>query len=118
MNALNLPVGKLRAFCERWKVAEFAIFGSALRADFRPDSDLDVLVEFSPDARWSLFDNVDMEIELEELLGRDVDLVTRAAIEQSHNWIRREEILSTARVLDLEVESRQVQRHCQPTRPC
>ncbi len=104
IHSLHLPLEELRKFCKRWKIVEFAIFGSALRDDFRPDSDLDVLVSFSPDAAWSLFDHVEMEIELEEILGREVDLVSRAAIEQSHNWIRGEEILSTAQILDLQAE--------------
>jgi len=104
IQALQLPLEELREFCKRWKIVEFAIFGSALRDDFRPDSDLDLLVSFSPDAVWSLFDHVEMELELEEILGREVDLVSRAAIEQSHNWIRREEILRSAQVLDLQAE--------------
>ena len=84
-------------FCRRWKVAELSLFGSALRDDFRPDSDIDLLVRFAPDAEWSLLDQAHMERELEQLLGRRVDLVSRAAIERSPNWIRRKEILETSR---------------------
>ncbi len=73
-----------------------ALFGSVLREDFRSDSDVDVLATFAPDARWSLFDRVDMEEELSALVGRKVDLVSRRAIEQSANWIRRKAILETA----------------------
>ncbi len=87
---------KIAEFCRRWKIIEFALFGSVLRDDFRPDSDVDVLVTFAPDAEWSLFDHLDMEEELSVILGRKVDLVSRRAIERSDNWIRRKAILSTA----------------------
>jgi uncharacterized protein len=83
LNDLKLPMEEIRAFCERWKVIEFAIFGSALRADFGPSSDLDVLVEFSPDTEWGLFDRVEMQLELQRILGREVDLVTKSALELS-----------------------------------
>jgi predicted nucleotidyltransferase len=87
---------KIAEFCQRWQIAELSIFGSALRDDFRPDSDVDMLVTFSPDARWSLFDHVTMEEELAIIVGRKVDLVNRRAIERSANWIRRKAILETA----------------------
>jgi len=87
---------KIGEFCQRWQITELALFGSVLRDDFRPDSDVDVLVTFDPDAQWSLFDHVDMEEELSVLVGRKVDLVSRRAIEQSANWIRRKAILETA----------------------
>ena len=75
------------------------MFGSALRGDFGPDSDLDFLVTFAPDAGWSLFDHFHMENELVKILGREVDLISRQAIEESPNWIRRKEILGTARTV-------------------
>jgi len=81
-------------FCQRWRIAELALFGSVLRADFRPDSDVDVLVTFAEAARWSLLDHIAMEEELSQLLGRKVDLVSRRAIERSKNWVRRDAILS------------------------
>lgn len=83
-------------FCHRWKITEFAFFGSILRDDFRPDSDVDILVTFAPDAEWSLLDHLNMEEELSSLLGRKVDLVSRRAVERSENWIRRKAILETA----------------------
>ena len=86
-------------FCQRWKIRELALFGSALRDDFRPDSDLDFLVSFAADADWGLLDHIQMEQELQMLLQRDVDLVSRRALERSQNWLRRQEILSTARTL-------------------
>ena len=98
---LHIPDDALAAFCARWKVAELALFGSALRDDFGPESDVDLLVTFAPDARWSLFDHVRMQDELEVLFGREVDLLTRRAVEESHNWIRRKAILSSAVPLPL-----------------
>lgn len=92
---IQLPEAELERFCQRWKVSELALFGSVLRDDFRPDSDVDVLVTFSPDARWSLFDMVRMERDLEALLSRPVDLVERKAVESSENYIRRKHILSS-----------------------
>jgi hypothetical protein len=93
---LEIPDEVLAAFCRRWKITELALFGSVLREDFRPDSDVDVLVTFSPDAEWSLFDMVHMQEDLQGILGRKVDLVSRRGLEQSHNWIRRKAILSSA----------------------
>ena len=87
---------KIAEFCQRWKITELSFFGSALRDDFRPDSDVDILVTFTPDAEWGLFDHVHMEDELSAMLGRKVDLVSRRAIERSANWIRRKAILGTA----------------------
>ena len=90
---------RLERFCRRWKVAELALFGSILRDDFGPDSDVDVLVSFHPEADWSLFDRVDMQEELAGIMGRKVDLVSRRGIERSSNWIRRKAILENARPL-------------------
>ena len=95
--ALPLPREAIAAFCRRWKITELALFGSVLREDFGSDSDVDVLVTFAPEARWTLLDFVTMKDELEGMIGREVDLVTRAAVEQSANWIRKREILNTAR---------------------
>jgi len=94
-----LPMDKIAAFCRRWKIQEMAVFGSALRADFSPESDIDVIVAFDDTAEWSLLDHIRMQQELQAILQRDVDLVTRRAIERSQNWIRRKEILSTASII-------------------
>jgi predicted nucleotidyltransferase len=83
-------------FCRRWKIRTLSVFGSALRDDFRPESDVDVLVSFEPSAEWSLLDHFQMQEELAALLGREVDLVSRRAVERSPNWIRRNAILGTA----------------------
>lgn len=90
---------EIAAFCERWLVAELALFGSAVRDDFGPESDIDVLVSFDPRARRSLFDIVRMQDELGSLFDRKVDLVTRASVEDSRNYIRRKAILESARVI-------------------
>ncbi len=86
----------MEAFCRRWRIVELALFGSVLREDFRPDSDVDVLVRFEPDAPWSLLDWVDMGDQLSAILGRSVDLVEKEAI---RNPFRRRTILSSAEVI-------------------
>jgi hypothetical protein len=96
MTQIALPDAKPGEFCRKWKIAEFALFGSVLREDFQPGSDIDVLVSFQPHARWSLLDVVEMQDELETMLGRKVDLVERRAIERSENYIRRRYILNSA----------------------
>jgi predicted nucleotidyltransferase len=96
---LDLSEEQIADFCRRWHIHKFALFGSVLRSDFSQDSDLDVLVTFAPDAEWSLLDHVQMEQELEALVGRKVDLLSRRAVERSHNWIRRQEILNSAEVV-------------------
>ncbi len=96
MMKVELPRAKVSEFCRKWKITEFALFGSVLRDDFRPDSDVDVLVTFAPDARWSLLDMVKMEDELGMMIRHKVDLVERCAIEQSANYIRRRHILNSA----------------------
>ena len=96
---IEIPLDKIADFCQRWKIIEFAFFGSVLRDDFRPDSDIDVLVKFAPDARWTLFNHVDMQDELEAIFGRKVDLVSKRGIERSRNYIRRKAILNSAKVI-------------------
>jgi len=96
---MDIPKKQLADFCRRWHIGEFALFGSVLRDDFGPDSDVDILVTFAPGADWSLFDHLRMEQELASLLGRKIDLLSRRAVERSHNWIRRREILNTAEVV-------------------
>lgn len=96
--AIELPQAEIVQFCQRWKIEEFYLFGSVLRDDFRPDSDIDVMVQFAADARWG-FEIVQMKRELEEIFGRKVDLLTKKSIEKSENWIRRKEILGTARAI-------------------
>lgn len=97
--AYPLPYEQLVAFCEQWQISELALFGSILRDDFGPESDIDFLVTFAPNTRWSLLDLIKMEQQLEDFLGRKVDLVTKRSIVQSHNWIRRQDICDTAQVI-------------------
>lgn len=92
---IEIPEAEIRRFCNRWQITELSLFGSVLREDFRPDSDIDVLVTFDPGTRWSLFDLVHMEEDLKTILGREVDLVERKAVERSENYIRRKRILSS-----------------------
>ena len=94
-----IPTDDLGEFCQRWKITELALFGSALRRDFDDESDIDVLVSFASGARWSLFDLVTMRNEPEGLFGRPEDLVERSAIEQSENYIRRKGILAKTEIL-------------------
>ena len=82
-------------FCRKWQVSELYVFGSVLRDDFGPESDIDVAVRFSPGATYSLFDLVDMEVELKGLFGREVDLLAVRAIEKTPNPFRRPAILSS-----------------------
>lgn len=94
-----LPMDAIRAYCQKWRICEFAVFGSVLRDDFNDESDIDVLVTFADDTRYTLFDLAHMGDELEAILGREVDLIDRRAIETSPNYIRRREILSTFEVI-------------------
>ncbi|HDH53159.1 MAG TPA: nucleotidyltransferase [Nitrospirae bacterium] len=99
VKGFDVPKEKITNFCKRWKITEFALFGSVLREDFSPESDLDVLVTFAPDARWSLLDHVEMQDELKIIFGRNVDLVSKRGIERSRNYIRRKEIIESAEVI-------------------
>ena len=96
---IAIPSDGIAAFCKRWQVVELALFGSVLRDDFGPESDIDVLVAFGEGARHTLFDMVEMEEELKAIFGRDVDLTERAGIEQSRNHIRRKAILRSAETI-------------------
>lgn len=93
---IPIPEARVRDFCRRWSIAELSVFGSAVRDDFRPDSDVDLLVTFAPDAGWSLYDWVDMIAELREIFGREVDLLSSQSL---RNPFRRREILNTRETL-------------------
>lgn len=96
---IPIPLNKIGDFCRRWQIVELALFGSVLRDDFGPNSDVDVLVRFASDAKHTLFDMVHMQDELRGLFAREVDLVERIDIEQSRNYLRRKAILETAEVV-------------------
>ena len=87
---------KIAEFCRRWQIVEFALFGSIVRDDFGPESDVDVLVTFTPDAPWSLFELVEMQEELKDIFGRDVDLIEEDALK---NPFRRRLILRDKEVI-------------------
>jgi predicted nucleotidyltransferase len=97
--SIQLPQNKITGFCQRWSINEFAVFGSILRDDFTSESDIDVLVTFAPDAQWSLLDHVEMQEELQTILDRPVDLLTRPSVERSRNYLRRKAILNSAEVI-------------------
>jgi predicted nucleotidyltransferase len=90
---------KLAEFCREWHVTELSLFGSVLREDFGPQSDVDVLVSFDHGAPPSLLDLLTMEERLEALFGRRVDLLTRRSVEASENYIRRKAILDSAETI-------------------
>ena len=93
---IDVPMDRIEAFCRKWKIRELSLFGSVLRDDFRPDSDVDVLVSFDPEAPWDLFHLVEMRDELIALFGRDVDLVEKEGL---RNPFRRRTILDTREVI-------------------
>ena len=94
--AIAIDRARIEEFCRKWRLKELSVFGSALRDDFRPDSDVDVLVELAPGHGLTLYDWVDMIDELKAIFGRDVDLVSKGGLK---NPFRRQAILSSAEVI-------------------
>ena len=90
---IDLPEAELDEICHRYQIQELSLFGSAVRGEMRPDSDIDLLVEFMPDAKVTLFGHFDAEQELSKLVGKKVDLVSKTALRGR----RRNEILAEAR---------------------
>jgi len=99
ITAIDLPMEAITQFCDRWQVIEFGLFGSVLRDDFRPDSDIDVIVQFHSEAHPTFSSLDQMEAELKTIFHREIDLITRQGIETSRNYFRRQEILSSAQVI-------------------
>ncbi len=99
MTAMDLGIAQeqIEQFCSRWKISRLAVFGSAAEGRLRPDSDIDLLVTFAPDADWTMFDHFAMEDELAGLFGRDVDLVNIRALEENANPAYHREIIGSAR---------------------
>jgi len=93
---ISIPRKRIKDFCQKWEVTEFALFGSVLRDDFGPDSDVDVMVTLSPEAPWSLYEWVDMIDELRTIFGREVDLLERTGL---RNPFRKQEILNNMKVI-------------------
>ncbi len=96
---VEMPPDRIAAFCKRWQILELALFGSVLRDDFGPESDIDVLVRFDPEVRHTLLDIVEIQDDLSSMLGHRADLVEREAVEHSRNYIRREAILRSAETI-------------------
>jgi predicted nucleotidyltransferase len=96
-NAPAVPSAEaIAAFCRKWQIVEFSLFGSILRGDFSPGSDVDILVDLAPDAPWSLYEWTEMIEELRDLFGRDIDLVEKSGL---RNPFRRHEILNNREIL-------------------
>ncbi|MES1243184.1 MAG: nucleotidyltransferase family protein [Acidobacteriota bacterium] len=93
---IPLPLAEIESLCRKWRIRELSLFGSVLRDDFSPGSDVDILVVFEPDAHWSLFDFIDLQDELAAVLRRKVDVVSERGL---RNPFRRREILGTRQVV-------------------
>ncbi|MDX2273050.1 MAG: nucleotidyltransferase domain-containing protein [Cyanobacteriota bacterium] len=99
ITTIELPTDKIAEFCHKWQVTEFALFGSILRNDFRPESNIDVMVQFRPEAHPTFHALDQIEAELPTIFCREVNLLTRQGIETSRNYLHRHEILSSAQVI-------------------
>ncbi len=93
---IRLPLDAIESFCRKWQIREMSLFGSVLRDDFTPESDVDVLVKFEPEAHWSLWDFIDLRDELSRLFQREVDVVSERGL---RNPFRRREILGSRQVV-------------------
>ncbi len=96
---LGISTEEIAQLCQRWNITEMALFGSVLSDRFHADSDIDILIRFAPKARQGLLTLAKIKHELEASLGREVDITVKESIENSENWIRRQEILKTAQVI-------------------
>ncbi|GAB4511378.1 MAG: nucleotidyltransferase family protein [Anaerolineae bacterium] len=99
IGSLDIPMDALRTLCQHWQIDELAVFGSALRQDFQPESDIDVLVTFRDGSRWTLLDFVQMQDDFSALFGRQVDLVDKRALIRRQERPANQHILSTAQVI-------------------
>lgn len=95
-HGIDLNSEAITEFCRRWRITGLWVFGSFLRDDFRPESDIDFLVEHEEDAIWDLSDLEEMRKELGAILGREVDVADHKAIANSRNRFIRRAIMSTA----------------------
>ncbi|MEN9517501.1 MAG: hypothetical protein RLZZ381_89 [Cyanobacteriota bacterium] len=96
---LGISTEEIIHFSQRWNITELALFGSVLSDQFNPDSDIDIIVKFAPKARQGLLTLAKIKHELEAIIGREVDIALKESVENSENWIRRNEILKTAQVI-------------------
>lgn len=98
----NLPKinkNSMLKFCDRWQIKDVAVFGSVLRHDFDNKSDIDILVTFTDGSNVTLLNHIEMQKELDSIFNRNIDLLTRRSVEKSHNKIRKEEILNSAKII-------------------
>ena len=93
---IKIPEERIKKFCQKYEINEFSLFGSVLTDEFNPDSDVDILVKFDDNAKHTLFDLAKMQKELKQLMGYEVDLVSKRGIESSRNLIRKKAILKSA----------------------
>jgi len=99
-HGVSLPLGRIAEICRKYDIAELSVFGSVLRDDFGPRSDIDFMAVFRHDNYGPWMAKIQqLENELSELVGRDVDIVTKESVLQSENWIRRKHILDSAQVI-------------------
>ena len=96
---LNCSVVEIAQVCQKWNITELALFGSVLSERFHENSDIDILIRFAPESPQGLLTLVKIKHELETMMGRNVDLVTIESVENSENWIRRREILTTSQMI-------------------
>lgn len=96
---LGLSMPEIAVICQRWQITELSLFGSVLGNQFHSDSDVDILIRFAPNTRQGLLTLAKIKHDLEASTGRVVDIALKEAIEDSENWIRRNEILKTAQVI-------------------
>lgn len=94
-HGIELDSAAIREFCRRWRIKELAVFGSVLRDDFRPGSDVDFLADFQEDSAWDLSELGEMRDELSAIVGHPVDLLTRLALDSSRNWLFRKIVRSS-----------------------
>lgn len=96
VHGIDLDTPAIHEFCRKWEILDLRVFGSYLRDDFGPDSDIDFLADFPSDAEWDICDHMDMEEELAAIVGRPVDIISRSAVDASRNRFYIKEILGTA----------------------
>ncbi len=96
---LKLSQIDINKICEEWNIRKLFLFGSILRDDFNENSDIDILIQFNPDARQGLLTLAKLKHHLEDMTQRSVDVAVQESVENSDNWIRKQEILNTAQVI-------------------
>ncbi|MFH1734647.1 MAG: nucleotidyltransferase domain-containing protein [bacterium] len=96
---IEIDKKRLAEICKRWNITEVSLFGSALTKDFDEINDVDLMVSFTPECKYSLFDIVHIQDDFASLFAKPVDLAMRSAVENSANYIRRKAIINSARVI-------------------